>query len=668
MKRKKKDKEEKRERKPLYTKYKKGDFITVKTSLKSVLKDYDKNFIVINDLVCKCNDIVIRTYQFIRLYILYCFYNNKDLPLLDKDSILYFIRACGKRDNRGKKSKNEDLQKNLEDFYENEFKELMQGKEKFELKNMTYITPYLAIQIETALNNNWKEHFITRIRRFMNIVNPFPITNKKDKEALKEWNKVKNSILSNKLDEIPEKFKKWSNDFINTYLPKEFEKCYGYDIKINPSKYIYYTLKMNQKIEELNNKIDDLQIDDKEKQKLKNKLFQPVSLRNTLVPNYIRLDTCSILSIFKEEGESDLNSSMKENKDKILGKIFNLNKKVLKMKDYEFKTFETDGIGLSICFQKIGSKKKEDKEFYEKDDLYINDLEDEELELCKSKKIVSVDPGKQNLVYMLDDKGNKLRYTASQRKIESYRKKYNHIIQVEKEKNHIIEEETKLSKFNCKTVNYDKFKEYIKEKTKLNDTIREFYEDIKFRKFNWRVWIYRRKSEDHFMNRIEETFGKSEDILITYGNWSNTKQMKYIMPTKGIGLKRLIQKRFEVLLIDEYKTSKLCNQCDNELENYKVKDKENKTIELHRLLVCKNCKCHGSESKNVVFVNRDLNACKNMLNLSIEYIFHKTRKACFTRSKEEKEIINVDDSLRCEENEKNIPPSNTIVFTSESAF
>jgi hypothetical protein len=113
----KKEKEHKRERKPLYTKYKKGDFITVKTSLKSVLKDHDKNFMVINDLVCKCNDIVIKTYQFIRLYILYCFHNNKEIPLFNKDNILYFIRACGKRDNRGKKSKNEDLQKELEKHF-----------------------------------------------------------------------------------------------------------------------------------------------------------------------------------------------------------------------------------------------------------------------------------------------------------------------------------------------------------------------------------------------------------------------------------------------------------------------------------------------------------------------------------------------------------------------
>jgi len=30
---------------------------------------------------------------------------------------------------------------------------------------------------------------------------------------------------------------------------------------------------------------------------------------------------------------------------------------------------------------------------------------------------------------------------------------------------------------------------------------------------------------------------KKEDILLCYGNWSNTKQMKYLMHTKGIGMR-----------------------------------------------------------------------------------------------------------------------------------
>ena len=58
--------------KSIFTQSDKNDFITVKTSLKSILKDYDTNFLIINDSVNECNDIVIRTYQFTLYFISYC--------------------------------------------------------------------------------------------------------------------------------------------------------------------------------------------------------------------------------------------------------------------------------------------------------------------------------------------------------------------------------------------------------------------------------------------------------------------------------------------------------------------------------------------------------------------------------------------------------------------
>ena len=216
-----------------------------------------------------------------------------------------------------------------------------------------------------------------------------------------------------------------------------------------------------------------------------------------------------------------------------------------------------------------------------------------------------------------------MRYTCCQRSKESLRKRCNKIILREKQKNMIIEEETKLSSYNCKTVDYKEFKNYIIEKTKLNDKVKGFYENELYRKLKWRTWIYQRKSEDKFLNRIEETYGKKENLLLCYGNWSNNKQMKYIMPTKGVGLRRVIQKKFNVVLVDEFKTSKLCSKCNCELENYN---------NLHRVLVCRGCKSSGSESKNTTFMNRDMNACMNILNISKNWIHSKIRPNNFCRT------------------------------------
>ena len=624
MKKKKKDKDKKR--KPFFSQKEKGSFITIKTSLKSILKNYTINQPKINKLVIECNDIVIRTYQFIRLYLLDCYYKNKSIPTFDKDTILYFIRACGIRDNRGRQQANNDFQQELELFYETEFKPCI-NKEKYNLVNKSYIIPYLAIQIQTGLNNNIKEHFITRIRRFMNIFTPIELTTD---ENNKLFNNVKNLVLLDKIDEIPEEMQKWAFWIRNNFLPAEYEKAFGYDCKVNPTNYLFYTIKMNEEIEKKNLNLTD-----------KFKLFQPIPLRNSIIPHYITLDANGVLSTFKEDGETSLGYKVSENKEKIWNMIFNTKNKILNKKGYEFKTIQTDGFGVSICYQKIGKNSNQNNEYIECDDLYITDLDDEEIEKCKKRKLVSIDPGKHSLVYMLDEEKKKLRYTASQRRVESYRKKCNMISRWEKLNNNIIEEETKLSIQNCKTVNYEKFKLYLQEKTRLNDKIKSFYEKDIHRKFKWRTWIYQRKSEDNFINRIENTYGKREDILLCYGNWSNTKQMKYLMPTKGIGMRRAIEKKFDVILVDEFRSSKLCSCCYKELENYKLnkyelseyKKHNGKEInKIHRLLICRSCRSNGLENKNITFMNRDMNACINILNISKDWINKRSRNINFCRN------------------------------------
>jgi hypothetical protein len=74
----------------------------------------------------------------------------------------------GKRDNRGRKAQNESIQTELDAFYISEFKPLLAHDDKFELRNYTFLLPYLATQMHTAIYNNLKEHFVTRLLRFIN--------------------------------------------------------------------------------------------------------------------------------------------------------------------------------------------------------------------------------------------------------------------------------------------------------------------------------------------------------------------------------------------------------------------------------------------------------------------------------------------------------------------
>ena len=68
------------------------------------------------------------------------------------------------------------------------------------------------------------------------------------------------------------------------------------------------------------------------------------------------------------------------------------------------------------------------------------------------------------LTYMVDKNNNTLKYSSAQRRVESLAKRNSRILLTEKKKHNIIEKETLLSELNSKTINYQKFKDYIKEK------------------------------------------------------------------------------------------------------------------------------------------------------------------------------------------------------------
>src|SRR5208282_1318307 len=109
-------------------------------------------------------------------------------------------------------------------------------------------------------------------------------------------------------------------------------------------------------------------------------------------------------------------------------------------------------------------------------DFYnIEILPKEQLDTLKDRNIVGCDPGKRSLVYMMDKDGNKLQYTAPQRRRESKTKANQRILLKERKRNGIVEKEAILSSQNSKSVNYEKFKMYLVEKNKLNNETIEFY-------------------------------------------------------------------------------------------------------------------------------------------------------------------------------------------------
>ena len=122
----------------------KSAYKTFKIPLKTILLNSDTTQPVINHLVFEMNDLVIHTYQFIRLYVLDKYNKNQTLPKIDETFILYCIKTLGIRDNRGGKAKKIILLETLEKFYETEYQPLL-NHEKTNLKNTTFLLPYLEI-------------------------------------------------------------------------------------------------------------------------------------------------------------------------------------------------------------------------------------------------------------------------------------------------------------------------------------------------------------------------------------------------------------------------------------------------------------------------------------------------------------------------------------------
>ena len=286
----------------------KSAYKTFKIPLKSILQNRNLVQPIINNLVFEMNDLVIHTYQFIRLYVITY---KTDLPVIDDTFILYCLKVLGTRDVRGRQMVNVGLLESLETFYTTEYQPLL-NHEKTNLKNKPHLLPYLATQIHTSLSNNAQERFIQHFLRFVNKTAPTD-----DKPTLF---KFKHHVLSLN-DETDEMFSNWKTTHLPNILPSKITKSIHYDVKANPMNYLKGMLYMNEVLETGGHK-----------------LFQPLPLRNNITPKHIILDTAGLVSLFCPENskKGELLKNITANQTVIWNNLVNLNHKIFKNAHYQF--------------------------------------------------------------------------------------------------------------------------------------------------------------------------------------------------------------------------------------------------------------------------------------------------------------------------------------------
>ena len=108
--------------------------------------------------------------------------------------------------------------------------------------------------------------------------------------------------------------------------------------------------------------------------------------------------------------------------------------------------------------------------------------------------------------------------------------------------------------------------------------------------------------------------------------------MKGTISTPNIGFKKLLLKRFEMFEINEFNTSKLYNKTFKELENVSVRKNKHKK-HLHEILTPK------EKTERCIYVNRDKNACKNILYLGKYFLRNQSRPIEFCQKPKEKKVV-----------------------------
>lgn len=617
----------------------------IKVPLKHITK-HDDTIDKINTVVTKANKIVIHALQFIKLYSLQYFNDNKQLPIVNEQFINCVLKTMCNEQPQGRPPKQETiiLKNKLAKFYDDNFKQLNVNT-NLDYLNMNTILDYITTDIKTMFDNNIKQHYVEYIERYVNVVwkkkfmidkiRKLKLSKKERKQRIThlcaDLRKIKHDILNVSNTEYKSKwfYHDWVNNVKKIIVPTKtkFEKGnLYYDLQCHPDDYFLCMFNMMEYVESEDETIYNL-----------------FPMRTEIIPKHIKIDTTSIVHCLMEKNKRyfTTNGRLKTYENKIWKFFFRTELSCFRKKKYTFNhMIITDGVSCSILLIRndmIG-KQIPRRKIQQATEKYIDDLSQDDYERIKDKKIIACDPNKSDLLYCIDSlkrDRKQYRYTQDQIRKETKQKKYKKIVDKKKKetkinRKDIIKIETELSKKNHKTLNIEQFKEYIKEKNKTNQQLFKFYEDKLFRKLKLNSYINKIQNEQKMIKNFIETFGEQKNVIVCIGDWSQKKQMKYKEPTKGIGLRKTFRRNgFEVFLVDEDNTSCKCSKCHGECETFRGCEnprpwKQNEIILRHGLLMCKTCKR---------LWNRDENSSRNIHKIAWYAIHKKQRPEYLCREK-----------------------------------
>ena len=640
---------------------------TLKCPLKTIIKK-EKHMSSIMDAVIRTHKLTIHVYQLLRLWLLDK-YDNNNLPIITVDTIKMAYKVLS-LDSAGPKPKGDNLNilNELQELYDNEYKNLG-CSQKLDASNLSQIIGYSCVDVMKNIENNIKMHYIKYINRFVNslfkkehneILEQYNGKEQcaKRKGLRKELYDVKKDIQENTLTSN-EKYHKWIKQHRPNITPSTINDKHTLqnDIECHPQNYIKNMIYMCLELEDKETKLFQffplrtdiipkfIAIDTKsiielliktnkneyltELEEYKESIWNVYFNTNNKIfkqKNYefdyrIMTDglSTSIQMINKKyveqnnQKKTNMKNKRRENKE-AMKDMTEEEKATFKEKQKE----ETKKIQLEMRTKQQEKLKKLKEEFkklpqnekrkiIKKDCPYLEDLTEKQIEELKKCEWVCADPGKNNLFFFKSNNGIIFRYSNKMHLKRTKRLKYQQLLKNYKDKKGISKIENELSKYNSKTCDSNKFKEYIKEKNDINKQLFETYEDEIFRKYKWYGYINRKRAEANLVNDIKTHF--NENIIIILGDWSKGNEQKGIVSTPNKGLKKILTDNFTVYSIDEFRTSKLNCNTEEVNENLRLPDRKNKLREMHSILT------YQMENKRIGCINRDNNAVNNMVKI-----------------------------------------------------
>ena len=578
-------------------------FCTIKCKLRAVTKSSavtDR----LNEVAILAHDIFKRASLFLRAYCL----QATSFPPMTMSTIRHCINCVCSRESSGRRPKDDSLGEDMRTFWKLHFGRIY--PDVLDGKGLSVLKQLLANQMLSCILIDVKSHFKSRLARLVHHLLKTENGEHSDAEDKSiRWNsrermtahRIASRAFADRWDEVPSEIV----NVLKGVLPLDVKKNVAYDLVRDPSRYIESTLRISRLMGDSGSLV----------------CFMPT--RRSNLPCHCKIDTEAAAQIFLSYSERVRERKAVEDRkaynNVVWSKVLHLDRVNRKLRNAGFRfhhEISTDGVAISVLYSKEASRPAEESPLPKRPrTTRSNNVKDEE-----GGRKVGLDPGKKNIITMVCERNQKLRYTTAQKNFESGLVRYRKTLLKEKRAVGVEAVETELSKFSHKTSNPVNYMHYLKAKADADALTGEFYCHKKWRGWKFRIFCKRKSSEKRMINRVEEKFGSN--CTIFYGDWSKKDQMKGCDPSPVVGVRKLLSKKFRVVEVDEYKTSVTCNICLERLLAYKKRDGKMS----HSRLCCKNCGLKETRTKR--FVDRDVNAARNILWIGKS----SERPACLSRS------------------------------------